>query len=37
MCVTYYGMLRGKSKGREKEGFRWVEEEQAWENREKRG
>lgn len=24
MCVVYYSSLKGKSKGLEKEGFRWV-------------
>lgn len=37
MCETEYGILRGRNKGREGDSSRWIEEEQAWENRRKEG
>lgn len=37
ICVVYYGMLRGKKKGRKEEGSMWTGEEQAWRNIGKRG
>lgn len=37
MCVVYFEMIRGKSKGGEKKESRWVGEEKAWENTEERG
>ena len=34
LCKTDYGMLRGGTTSREREGSRWFGEEQAWENKE---
>lgn len=32
LCRTYYGMLRGRAKGRGREWSGWTGEEKAWEN-----
>jgi len=34
---TYYGMFRGRRRGRVKERSRWFEKEQAWEKKRDRG
>lgn len=36
-CVNHNGVLRERTKGGEREGPRWAGEEQAWQNRGKRG
>ena len=36
-CKTYYTMFKAKTKGGEREGLRWIEEEKTWENKRKRG
>lgn len=33
MCVTYYGVFSGRSKGEEREVPRWLRKEEEWEYR----
>lgn len=37
LSKSYYGMIRGRTKGREREVTRWIKEETVWKNREKSG
>lgn len=36
-CKIYCAMFRAKTKGGEREGLRWIEEENTWENKGKSG